>query len=79
MILFDVVDFAVLHHVSGWNPYKVKALSGVLTEVERLLWTGQHREAVRYLRARHCPGATVFINYLLYYQSRLIDYGAWQG
>jgi hypothetical protein len=60
------------------NAHKVKAPSGVLAEVERLLWTGQSREAVRYLRTHHCPGGTGFIKYLLHHQSRLIDYGAWQ-
>lgn len=60
------------------NAHKVKAPPEVLEEVEGLLWTGQSREAVRYLREHHCPGATAFINYLLHHLSRLIDYGAWQ-
>lgn len=60
------------------NAHKVKASSALLAEVERLLWTGQSQEAVRYLREHHCPGATAFINYLLHHRSRLIDYEVWQ-
>lgn len=60
------------------NAHKVKASAEVLAVVREQLWQGQAREAVRFLREHHCPGATGFINYLRHHATRLINYQVWQ-
>ena len=60
------------------NASKVQAPADVLAAVREMLWNGETRDAIRYLRGHRCPGATGFINYLHRHSTRIINYKAWQ-
>ncbi|OAB56683.1 hypothetical protein AY599_06925 [Leptolyngbya valderiana BDU 20041] len=60
------------------NAHKGQGTAAELLRIEALLWRGETRQVIRYLRQKRCRGATGFINYLKHHSKRIIDYQAWQ-